>query len=237
MIGNNMNLPQRHRDTEREKKADTGTRRRGDAENMCVSASSFALLRVVASIAGLLFLCGCAQQMGDQPRYGPLKESDFFRDKESARPTVVGTVPSGYTRSNMTDGKPVQDDGQFSVNENTQTFPFPIDRNVLERGQERFNIYCSPCHSRIGDGDGMIVHRGYSRPPSFHIDRLRNAPVGHFYEVITNGFGAMPSYAVQVPPKDRWAIIAYIRALQLSQHANLTDAPPDQQQKLKGGQQ
>ncbi|HEX9115694.1 MAG TPA: cytochrome c, partial [Anaerolineae bacterium] len=105
--------------------------------------------------------------------------------------------------------------------------PFPVTREVLERGRERFNIYCAPCHSRTGDGNGMIVQRGYRRPPSYHIDRLRQAPLGHFFDVITNGFGAMPDYAAQVPPADRWAIIAYIRALQLSQAAPASLMPAE----------
>jgi mono/diheme cytochrome c family protein len=104
--------------------------------------------------------------------------------------------------------------------------PFPATKEVLERGRERYNIYCAPCHSRLGDGNGMIVQRGYRRPPSYHIDRLRNAPLGHFFDVITNGFGAMPDYAEQIPARDRWAIIAYIRALQLSQQAPLSIVPP-----------
>jgi len=116
-------------------------------------------------------------------------------------------------------------------------FPFPISPEVLDRGEERFNIYCSPCHSRIGDGNGMIVQRGYRHPPSFHTERLRHAPVGYFFDVITNGFGAMPDYSAQVVPRDRWAVIAYIRALQLSQNAALGDVPPEDRSKfLSGGQ-
>lgn len=116
-------------------------------------------------------------------------------------------------------------------------FPFPVTMDVLQRGQERFNIFCSPCHSRTGDGNGMIVQRGYPQPPSYHTDRLRNAPPGHFVDVITNGFGRMPSYADQVPVPDRWAITAYIRALQLSENATLDDVPPDAQQELQSAGQ
>jgi len=117
-------------------------------------------------------------------------------------------------------------------------FPIAVTAELIARGQERFTIFCSPCHSRLGDGQGMIVKRGYRQPPSFHIDRLRSAPVGHFFDVITNGFGAMPDYAQQVSPRDRWAIIAYIRALQLSQHATLADVPQDKLSELEaGGQQ
>ena len=105
-------------------------------------------------------------------------------------------------------------------------FPFPVTKEVIERGQERFNIYCSPCHGRLGNGDGMIVRRGFRHPPSYHIDRLRSRPNGYIYDVITNGFGAMPDYAAQIAPRDRWAIVAYIRALQLSQNATVNDVPP-----------
>jgi len=113
-------------------------------------------------------------------------------------------------------------------------FPSPITREILLRGQERYNIFCSPCHDRVGNGQGMIVQRGFRRPPSFHIDRLREAPVGYFFDVITNGFGAMYDYGDRVPPPDRWAIIAYIRALQLSQHATLADVPLEERQQLMG---
>ena len=115
------------------------------------------------------------------------------------------------------------------------TFLFPITSDALNRGQERFNIYCSVCHGLTGDGLGMIVRRGYKQPPSYHIDRLRQAPVGYFFDVITNGFGAMPDYAAQITPEDRWKIIAYIRALQLSQQGSLADVPPDQRDKLDAG--
>src|SRR5262249_34943695 len=114
-----------------------------------------------------------------------------------------------------------------------EAFPFPMTREDLTRGQQRFNIYCSPCHSRLGDGTGLVVQRGFRQPPSYHIDRLKQAPVGHFFDVITNGFGAMASYATRVTPDDRWRIIAYIRALQLSESATLNDVPADERQNLK----
>jgi mono/diheme cytochrome c family protein len=117
------------------------------------------------------------------------------------------------------------------------TFPFPISPEVLDRGEERFNIYCSPCHDRLGTGNGMVVQRGYRHPPSFHTDRLRQAPVGYFFDVITNGFGAMPDYSAQILAHDRWAVIAYIRALQLSQNATLVDVPPEERSKLQSGGQ
>jgi mono/diheme cytochrome c family protein len=162
---------------------------------------------------------GCRQDMHDQPKYVPLRQSSFFNDSRSARPLVEGTVARGQLRDDelMFTGK--------VKGEDATVFPMPVDAAVMARGQERFNIYCSPCHGRTGLGDGMIVRRGYRRPPSLHQDRLRNAPVGHFFDVMTNGFGAMPDYAAQIRAADRWAIAAYIRALQLSEHATLADVP------------
>jgi hypothetical protein len=146
-----------------------------------------------------------------QPRGKPMR-SDIFLGEELSRAPVLGTISrdrnessyfySGYNGKNL-----------------GNTIPFPVTRDVLERGRERFNIYCAPCHARTGDGNGMIVQRGYRRPPSYHIDRLRQAPLGHFFDVITNGFGAMPDYSSQISPRDRWAITAYIRVLQFSQNA------------------
>jgi len=173
-----------------------------------------------------LWLFGCQQKMADQPRYEPLQKSDFFDDQRASRPLVDGTVARGQLGA----------DEEFYTgkvnNEPAQTFPFRVDRQLLLRGQERFTIFCSPCHSRLGDGQGMIVRRGFRPPPSFHIDRLREAPPGHFFDVISHGFGAMPGYAEQIPPRDRWAIVAYIRALQLSQNAALTDVPETERRAL-----
>jgi mono/diheme cytochrome c family protein len=159
--------------------------------------------------------------MHDQPKYIPLRESTFFADERSARPLVPGTVARGQLRDDtlLYAGKVGDKDADV--------FPFAVDARVMARGQERFNIYCSPCHGRTGQGDGMVVRRGYRRPPSFHQDRLRNAPVGHFFDVISDGFGAMPDYAAQIKVEDRWAIIAYVRALQLSEHATPADVPAD----------
>jgi mono/diheme cytochrome c family protein len=174
-----------------------------------------------------VFVSGCRQDMHDQPKYVPLRESTFFADDRSARPLVAGTVPRGQLREDtlLYTGK---------VNGADATvFPSPIDERTLRRGQERFDIYCSPCHARTGEGDGMVVRRGYRRPPSYHDDRLRNAPIGHFFDVMTNGFGAMPDYAAQLRVEDRWAIAAYIRALQLSMHATLNDVPGDERGKLQ----
>lgn len=158
--------------------------------------------------------------MHDQPRMKPLRRSDFFADAREGRPLLPGTVARGELNEDAYYLTGYQAPGQYG-----NRLPFPLTAQVLARGQERFNIYCSPCHSRVGDGNGMIVQRGYRKPPSFHTDALRNAPLGHFYDVMTNGFGAMPDYAQQVPPSDRWAIAAYIRALQLAQSATLADVP------------
>jgi Cytochrome C oxidase, cbb3-type, subunit III len=172
-----------------------------------------------AALMLLFMLAGCRSDMQDQPRFIPLRKSDFYTDQRSARPVIAGTVARGQLR----------DDTYFYTGmmgrEVGNVMPFPVTREVLARGQERFNIYCSPCHSELGDGNGMIVQRGYRRPPSYHIDRLRQAPLGHFFDVITNGFGAMPDYASQIQPRDRWAIIAYIRALQYSQNAPANVVP------------
>ena len=161
----------------------------------------------------------CRQDMHDQPRMKPLAKSDFFADHRSARPLVPGTVARGHLREDeaLYTGKVGKD---FAT-----TFPFPVTQGVLLRGRERFSIYCTPCHGRLGSGEGMVVQRGFKRPPSFHVDRLREAPPGYFFDVMTNGFGAMADYSAQVPVNDRWAIAAYIRALQLSQHAVLAELP------------
>jgi mono/diheme cytochrome c family protein len=179
----------------------------------------------------LPFLCvlavaGCRQDMHDQPKYIPLRESTFFNDARSARPFVPGTVARGQLQEDA-----LLYTGKLNGADAT-VFPFAIDARRMARGRERFDIYCSPCHGRTGLGDGMIVRRGYRRPPTFHQDRLRDAPVGHFYDVIANGFGAMPDYAAQIKVEDRWAIVAYIRALQLSEHATVDDVPADRRNSL-----
>jgi hypothetical protein len=183
---------------------------------------------VVAIWLVALLAPGCRQDMHDQPRYGPLEASSFFADGRASRPLVPGTVARGD----------LSNDGPFYTGKSNgmlvNAFPFPITREVLLRGQEQYNIFCSPCHDRVGNGQGMIVQRGFRRPSSFHIDRLREVPVGYFFEVITNGFGAMYDYADRIPPRDRWAIIAYIRALQLSRHATLEDVPLAERQQLLG---
>ena len=182
-----------------------------------------------ALVLALGALSACRQDMHDQPKYTPLRPSDFFLDGRSARPLSEGTVARGHLDADRVfytgkgaDGKPVSE------------FPFPVTKEVILRGQNRFNIYCTPCHDRTGSGNGMIVRRGYRRPPTYHSDRLREQPNGYFFDVITNGFGAMPDYAVQVQPQDRWAIVAYIRALQLSQQASINDVPADARGQLGG---
>ena len=165
--------------------------------------------------AGLL--AGCRQDMQDQPKFVPQRGTDFYADGRSARPQVENTVARGqlhqdaYFYTGMQSGK------------EGDAMPFPVTMEVLERGQERFNIYCTPCHSRVGNGAGMIVQRGYAKAGDFHTARLQAAPLGHFFNVISNGYGAMPDYSAQIAPVDRWAIAAYIRALQLSQNAKQAD--------------
>jgi mono/diheme cytochrome c family protein len=174
-----------------------------------------------ALLSVLVVFAGCSQQMAKQPKYLPLSPSSFFPDGRSARPLVEGTVPHGSVAEDY-----------LNVPKDSNAFPFPVTEEILVRGRDRFNIYCSVCHGLLGDGDGMIVRRGFRRPPSYHIVRLRQAPVGHFYDVITNGFGAMPDYAAQIPPRDRWAIIAYIRALQLSQNVPVEELPAEGRRQL-----
>lgn len=165
--------------------------------------------------------------MHDNPRYEPLEASRVFADQSSARPLVEGTVPRGhlneddFLHTGKVNGQPVTE------------FPFPITKKELDRGQDRYNVYCAPCHSRVGDGRGMVVQRGFQRlPPSFHDDRLRQAVPGYFFDVMTNGFGVMPDYRMQLTPEDRWAVVAYIRALQLSQHATMADVPEAERGRL-----
>src|SRR5215467_12937498 len=222
----------------------------------------------------LMIVPACNQKMAIQPKYVPLRESEFFPNGMSARPLPDNSVPRGSleddpafytgkkpagspaaglgvpapgTRAAAAPGGEPGTSAAQAANlaanvlprsageQDIDYFPLTVTAEVLDRGQQRFNVFCAPCHSRLGDGQGMIVKRGFRAPPSFHIDRLRPAPVGPFFDVITNGFGAMPDYAQQVSPRDRWAIIAYIRALQLSQNATLADVPPDKRAELDAG--
>jgi cytochrome c553 len=170
------------------------------------------------ALAASALTVGCRNDMHNQPRYKPLAATDFFGDGRSSRPTIEDTVARGQLRV---------DTPRFTGKENgkdIEYFPIQITREDVERGHERFNIYCSPCHGRLGDGNGMIVSRGLRQPPDYHDDRLRTAPVGHFFDVMTNGYGAMYSYASRVPVDDRWRIAAYIRALQASVPASKAPA-------------
>jgi mono/diheme cytochrome c family protein len=169
----------------------------------------------------------CRQDMHDQPKYTALEASPFFPDRSSSRVPVEGTVARGHLRDDELLYTGMQGDEPANV------FPFPVDDVVMARGQEAFNAYCSHCHGRAGNGDGMVVRRGFTKPPDFAIQRLREAPVGHFFVVITNGFGAMPDHAAQIKVHDRWAIAAYVRALQLAAFAPLSDLPDDVRQKLE----
>ena len=170
----------------------------------------------------LLVLTGCRQDMHNQPRYKPLASTDFFGDGRSERPSIPDTVARGQLRIDQ-----ARYTGKVNGKDVDQ-FPIAITKADVQRGQERFNIYCSPCHGRLGNGHGMIVSRGLRQPPSYLDPRLVNAPVGHFFDVMTNGYGAMYSYSSRVAPDDRWRIAAYIRALQLSQNA-----PPEVAQQMK----
>jgi hypothetical protein len=171
----------------------------------------------------LALTAACRLDMHVQPRENPLSRTEFFPDHRSERPPVEGTVARGQ----------LHEDSYFYTgkigNNPGDAMPFPVTREVLDRGRERYNIFCAPCHSRVGDGNGFVPSRGFARmPPSFHIVRLQKAPLGYLYDVITEGFGTMPDYASQIPPQDRWNIVAYVRALQLSQNASMSDVPAGQ---------
>ena len=173
--------------------------------------------------ASLFLLAGCSlkQDMAMQPKDRPLWPSDFFTDGRSARPLVENTVARGSVA-----------DDDLLVPKDSNAFPLPLNMQLLERGKDRYRIFCSPCHGLQGDGNGIVALRGMKHPPSYHQDRLRQVPNGYIYDVITNGFGAMFSYSAQVPPRDRWAIVAYVRALQLSRTAKISDLPPDLRERI-----
>ena len=186
-------------------------------------------LAVLVAFSAALAAGGCRQDMHNQPKVKPLAESRFYGDLRSARPIVEGTVARGRLED---------DDALFAGKidgQDVTEFPFPVTRDLMARGRERYDIFCSPCHDRTGRGNGMVVKRGLRQPPSLHIERLRQASIGHFFDVITAGFGAMPDYRDQIPVRDRWAIAAYIRALQASQHSTLDAVPPDEREKLAPG--
>ena len=182
--------------------------------------------RLAISLVLTSALAACRQDMHDAPRYEPLEASTFFSDGHSARTLVANTVARGQLREDehFYTGKV---GGQLATE-----FPMPVTNEVMARGQERFNVFCAPCHSRTGEGTGMIVQRGFRQPPSYYEERLVSAPVGYLFDVMTNGFGAMQDYAAQVPPADRWAIAAYIRALQFSRRGTMADVPADRQEEL-----
>ena len=177
-------------------------------------------VRIAFGVAVVATQLACRQEMYNQPRYKPLAKSDFFGDGRSARPLIEGTVARGA----LVDRFPAT--GGTADGPLVTALPVPLTRELLARGRERYGIFCAPCHDGTGGGRGMVVRRGYRPPPSLHIERLRDAPVGHLYDVMTRGLGAMPDYAQQIPPTDRWAIAAYVRALQLSQRAGVADVPP-----------
>ena len=206
--------------------------RAGESERPAESGRTFARGLSAACLGMIVvLLAGCRLDMHIQPKYLPYEPTDFFSDGRSERQPVPGTVARGELRV---------DELLYSGTENgveSNRFPFPITRADLERGRERYNVYCTPCHDYTGSGRGMIVQRGFPQPPSYHIQRLRDAPVGHFYQVMTNGFGAMYSYAARVDPADRWRIAAYIRVLQLSENARIDDVPEADRAKLAAGTQ
>lgn len=179
-----------------------------------------------AAAVATVMLAGCRQDMHDAPRYEPLEASTFFGNGQASRLPVANTVPRGQLREDehlftgKVGGQPVTE------------LPIALTPALMARGRERFDVFCSPCHGRTGEGNGMIVQRGFRRPPSYHEARLREAPIGYFFDVMTNGFGAMQDYAAQVPVADRWAIAAYIRAIQLSHNATVADVPADRRGEL-----
>jgi mono/diheme cytochrome c family protein len=203
-------------------------------------AHSKKLLVLLLLTAYCSLLAGCRRDMQDQPKAIAYRENSFYKDGTGSRPLIEGTVPRGYLREDrsfffgkklsakdLNQEQTTGNNGTALYPDDVETFPIPIDKAAIDRGQERFNIYCSVCHGMTGNGDGMIQRRGFNKPSpaSYHQDRLRQAPVGHFFDVITNGWGAMPSYASQIPVADRWKIIAYVRALQLSQMKAETPNP------------
>ena len=181
----------------------------------------------IAVVALAVALAACRQDMHDAPRYEPFEASTFFTDGRASRPLVPNTVARGQLREDehLYTGKV----GGQLVTE----FPMPVTEAVMARGQERFDVFCAPCHSRTGEGTGMIVQRGFRQPPSYYEERLVNAPVGYLFDVMTNGFGAMQDYSAQVPVADRWAIADYIRALQLSRRGAANDVPADRREELE----
>ena len=189
------------------------------------SRSTLALVALAALVLG-----GCRQDMHDQPKYQPLEASELFADGAASRTPVEGTVARGMLREDMRRFRGMEADGSFVAE-----IPLPVTAELVARGQERFNIFCSPCHGRTGEGQGMIVSRGFKQPESLHAERLVQTQDGYFYDVISNGFGQMSSYASQVKPEDRWAIVAYVKALQLSRRVPAEMLTADERQRLASG--
>ncbi len=179
---------------------------------------------ILASLTGLIFAAGCRQDMHNQPKMIPQRGSEMFADHRGARPQVLNTVARGQLHQDSYFYTGVVE-GANGYREERDLMPFPVTMEVLKRGQERFNVYCTPCHSRVGNGLGEIVERGYKPAANFHDQVRRAQPVSHYFYVMTHGYGAMPDYSAQLTPVDRWAVAAYIRALQLSQSATLQDVP------------
>ena len=199
-------------------------------------------MKAPALMLAALLLAGCekaAQNMYDQPRYKPMAASPLFDDGTSARPPPAGTVAfsSGAFAATSSGRRGADDENARRAALGAKEQPYAIDAALLDRGRERYDIYCAPCHSPVGDGDGFIARRGFPAPPSYHTDRLRAAPDRHFFDVISNGYGAMYPLGDRIAPRDRWAIVAYVRALQLSQHAAKTDLPADRQAALPASTQ
>lgn len=192
------------------------------------SRRNYRALALVTLLAAGLGSEACRQDMHDAPRFNPLRKSDFYDDHRSERPLIEDTVPRGWLLADdaYATGKV---NGQFVAELPTAV---PLSLDLLKRGENRFNIYCAPCHSRVGNGLGIVVRRGYKQPPSYDDPRLRAQPIGYFYDVISHGFGQMPDYAAQLQPQDRWAVAAYIRALQVSRHANVADVPANERPQL-----
>ena len=184
------------------------------------------LVCLLLAASCLLFVASCRQQMAETGREKPLDHSAFFDDRRVARPLVPGTVARGQLKAETTFYTGKTGDGL------TDQLPTPLTKELLARGRDRYEVFCTPCHGRVGTGEGAVTKRGMRPPPSYHLPRLREVPLGYFFDVITNGFGIMPNYADQVPPADRWAIAAYIRALQVSQGIPVAELTPDERAKL-----
>jgi len=195
-----------------------------NARRIRVSFSSWLILTVASSAFALGGCDRLRQDMATQPRYNPLEPSDFFRDGRSERPLLENTVARGSLAND-----------ELVIAKDSNAFPLTVDQALLERGQERYTAFCTPCHGLQGDGNGMVAMRGMKHPPSYHTDRLRQLPNGYFYDVITNGFGQMYGYAAQIPPRDRWAVVAYLRALQLSRDARVSELPAELRERLSSG--